>query len=121
MLLERKNEQILGIDFEFIINEEYAEQINSAPILIKTGDFKDVVYHYSNVKLEKEATDGSGILEFGYSILKGDEEQLITNLDFQTNIGDILLSMIMASTEETEDNNFDTKNRTFDIKRSDDE
>lgn len=77
--------------------------ISDSDILIKSGQFKDIVYRYNKVKIYEKEVDGemTGVLEFDFTIKSVHEEYssrvteaLEKDQDFQKLAGDILCTLL---------------------------
>lgn len=96
-----------GIDFSFL---DYTgidgEEITAIQIL--SGEYKDIIYNYGKVSIDKREEPPR--LQFDYRIIecgKYTEKDLISNQNYHTMMGDILVSILIEQLGEV-----DGKNRT---------
>jgi len=92
-----------GVDFRFL-DDAVADP--TTPVEILTGRFKSVRVCYGQVRINEQAEDGSGLLQFVYKVIEPTETKQIlrlkANRDFNNLLGDILRSIILESIEEND-------------------
>lgn len=96
------------IDYIEDLDYNFIEVNGTAGLKILRGEFEGVLYTYSNVyvtEASEEETDEDfpAVLSFNFDIVDSanySEEELAT-LEFRNKIGDILLSIIQQSVENT--------------------
>ena len=106
LLFWKKPKKMLeeGVDYEFF----NFENTDVTGILIKTGKFKDVIYHYHKARVSEEGDFAR--LHFGFTIVhpgNHTNELLQSNEEFSIIMGDILSDIILKYHNEqtrTDDN-----------------
>ncbi len=96
------------IDYIEDVDYNFIEVNGTAGLKILSGEFKDVLYTYSNVyvtEATEETTDEDlpEVLSFNFDIVDNanySEEELST-IEFKNKIGDILLSVLQQSVENS--------------------
>lgn len=96
------------IDYIEDVDYNFIEVNGTAGLKILSGEFKDVLYTYSNVyvtEATEETTDEDlpAVLSFNFDIVDNanySEEELST-IEFKNKIGDILLSVLQQSVENS--------------------
>ena len=94
-------------DFRFRDDMIKPDEVQTVPIEILTGPYKNVIYRYVKVGV-KEKDDGEAVLQFIYDLLDtGDfsETTLRNDQRFTNHIGLILNHMILEIAEPAEDDN----------------
>ena len=93
---------IEGIGYTFV-------EVNGTPCLkILNGDFSDVIYSYSDVSMSENVDEDSyeelpAMLSFSFDVIDpvGYTDEEFETLEFKNKIGDILLSILKQSKENT--------------------
>lgn len=85
-----------GVDFKF--RDDLKTEKDPISIEILVEKYKGIVYNYGRVKFI--GTDEEPILNFDYRVTQGDVDQ--EDAEFQTLIGDILISLIQESLEHND-------------------
>lgn len=88
-------------DFRFRDDLVKPEEVQTVPIEVLTGPYKNVIYRYVKVGV-KEKDDGEAVLQFLYDLLEtGDfsETTLRNDQRFTNHIGLILNHMILEAAE----------------------
>jgi hypothetical protein len=92
------------IDYLEDIGYNFIEVNGYAGIKILTSPFEDVIYTYSNVHIsEANETSEDAVLSFNFNVIDqaGYTEEEFFTADFKTKIGDILMSILQKSAENT--------------------
>lgn len=91
-----------------IIGEDYmfmdSIKVETTPLKLLTGPYKDVVYRYTNLSIKENEND-TATLSFSYELYEmGEHTETSLNKDkrFQEHIGLILNSLILEAVEHTE-------------------
>jgi hypothetical protein len=88
-----------GIDYKFFEIEN--SEITAIELLIP--NYVGVTYHYHKARIKEEG--GMAKLQFGYTLLKSGEydmDELNSNSEFHTVMGDILTILLMSKAKEDE-------------------
>ena len=72
-------------------------------IQIDEGDYEGVVYQYDTVSFEESAENGDVVLNFNTITLENPNELDLTTSEFETIMGDILVSIIEEQLEQMND------------------
>lgn len=96
------------IDYKEGIGYNFIEVNGMAGVKILDGEFENVIYTYSNVSVSEDEEDSSGedlpaVLSFNFDVVDfvdHTEEELQT-IEFKNKIGDILMSILQRSVENT--------------------
>ena len=75
-------------------------------VKITEGKYDGVVFKYGIVKVLGEDSDGNAILHFDFDVLEdcGYSQEELKSKEFETVLGDLLLSFIFEQLEEKEKN-----------------
>jgi hypothetical protein len=87
-----------GIDYNFIEVNGYAG------VELLTPPFQDVMYTYSNVHItEADETSEDAVLSFNFDVVNQSNytPEEFSTVEFKTKIGDILMSILQNSAENT--------------------
>jgi hypothetical protein len=88
-----------GIDYKFIDIQN--SDMTAVELLI--DNYEGVVYHYHKARIKEEG--GVARLQFGYTLLdpgKHDIDDLNSNEEYHTIMGDILTILLMSKAKEDE-------------------
>jgi len=91
-------------DFELTQNDiKYKDKDVVACVKIKTGEFKDVEFHFGEIKFaEEENPDGTFSIDFNYDIMSEQHKLLEGNQMFETQLGEILNELLKHALDEAE-------------------
>jgi hypothetical protein len=92
-------------DFRFRDDLISKDEVQTVPIEILTGPYKNVIYRYVKVGV-KEKEDGEAVLQFLYDLLENgeySETSLRNDQRFTNHIGLILNHMILETAESESD------------------
>jgi hypothetical protein len=95
-----------GVDYQLVDIEDS----DLTAVKIISGKFSEVMYHYNGAKIVEEGVMAR--LQFGYNIInpgKFSTEQLTTNQQFSTLMGDILTQLILKEEVYGQTRAFDTE------------
>lgn len=96
----------MKINQDYMITEtdvRYKDQDVVATIKIRSGEFKDVEFHFGELKFaEEENPDGTYSISFNYDIISEEHKNLNGNTDFETQLGIILNDILRESLIEAE-------------------
>lgn len=95
-----------GVDYQLVDIEDS----DLTAVKIISGKFSEVMYHYNGAKIVEEGVMAR--LQFGYNIInpgKFSIEQLTTNQQFSTLMGDILTQLILKEEVYGQTRAFDTE------------
>ena len=93
----------------------FSKESENALIRITEGKFKDFVYHYNEVSIGEEESDGGLPIKFSYDLKEAPETYEYVDEDkekneFESVISDILYDIVVNSSKVKEvDGNHDTK------------
>jgi hypothetical protein len=91
----------MQVKYELIEHDNSFHQ-NHWAIKLLEGEYEGVSYQYDTVSFNQEP-DGSVVLSFNTITLENPNEVDLTNPEFETTIGDILVSIIEEQMEQMED------------------
>ena len=102
-------------DFELTQNDiKYKDKDVIACVKIKTGEFKDVEFHFGEINFaEEENPDGTYSIGFNYDIISEEHKALQGNNAFEAHLGEILNDLLRHALDEAEKrykNELGTKN-----------
>lgn len=96
------------LDYKEEIDYTFIEANGAAGIKIISGNFEDVIYTYSRVSISEAKDDVTdedlpAMLSFNYDIVdsSGYTEEEFQTIEFKNKIGDILMSILAKSAENT--------------------
>ena len=96
------------VDYKEEIDYNFIEVNGAAGIKIVSGEFENVIYTYSNVSVSEakdEITDEDlpAMLSFNYDVVDSSSyiDDELQTLEFKNKIGDILMSILAKSVENT--------------------
>ena len=100
------------VDYKEEIDYNFVEVNGQTGIKIQTGKFTDVIFMYHDISVQEapEVSD-EAVLSFGFTIVDTASQlnEEFFDLEFKTVIGDILMSILAKSVEETVGDDFEFK------------
>jgi hypothetical protein len=102
-----------GVDYQYVVDEK---DINSVHIKLLTGEYKDTLFKYGKVSIAEK--DGNAYLQFDFHVIYSPVKKVVKSLEFRNYLGD-LLTGIMISKLDIEDEDYYDENRTNDTEESD--
>ena len=107
----------MKIEETYVITEndiKYKDKDVIACVKIKTGEFKDVEFHFGEINFaEEENPDGTYSIGFNYDIISEEHKALQGNNAFESQLGEILNDLLRHALDEAEKrykNELGTKN-----------
>ena len=107
----------MKIEETYVITEndiKYKDKDVIACVKIKTGEFKDVEFHFGEINFaEEENPDGTYSIGFNYDIISEEHKALKGTETFEAHLGEILNDLLRHSLDEAEKrykNELGTKN-----------
>ena len=96
----------MKIEETYVITEndiKYKDKDVIACVKIKTGEFKDVEFHFGEINFaEEENPDGTYSIGFNYDIISEEHKALQGNNAFEAHLGEILNDLLRHALDEAE-------------------
>lgn len=103
-LLKRNMKMLMDKDYHITPTDvRYLDKDVVATVMIDTGEFAGVEYHYGSIHVnEEENPDGTLTMGFDYDIISEEHKHLKGDEQFESTIGVVLNDILMKSLEAAE-------------------